>query len=281
MKTFKLSSIVSAAIALSMTLNQSAHAGGFLGDVGRAVGRAVGGSTGQAITNASNAGDEASRQAQRGNIGGAVQSSGQVIMGAGQISGGVIRDVAGATGNPGLRSIGGSIASTVTINSDVLGTATIVGGGLMQGQDIRQVYAAPLATAIYQARNAHIGRSRPIPYAIKDALRGSIPDFVLDNARYAVGDLEITVANVIGYANKTLGDGYAVTVNDVIVFAERPSDDPDDEDALHWWAHELAHVWQYRQWGVPGFALRYVNNYSAVEHGADQIADKAVAAYAD
>jgi hypothetical protein len=56
----------------------------------------------------------------------------------------------------------------------------------------------------------------------------------------------------------------AVTLDDVIVFQERSAalEDP------KLWAHELKHVMQFAEWGVDGFALRYLNDYEAVEHEA-------------
>jgi hypothetical protein len=35
------------------------------------------------------------------------------------------------------------------------------------------------------------------------------------------------------------------------------------------WAHELAHVQQYRKWGIDGFARRYIQDYLAVEQEAE------------
>lgn len=269
-----LAAAVSAAFALASV---PAHADGLLGGAIKSIGRTVGGSTGAAISSVGQAGDDTSRNLQHGNVGAAIQNGGQVIMGAGGVTGGMISDAGRATSVPAIRQVANAVASTVTIDSDNLATTTIVAGGLLQGQDPREIYAAPLATALYQARNAHIRDSHPIPDSIKEALRGSIPGSVLERARYTVGDLEITISNVIGRVNYR--EPYAVTVDNVIVFNEEPSDDPDDEGALHWWAHELTHVWQYSVWGVPRFAMNYINNYPAVEHEADARADRAVAAY--
>ena len=38
------------------------------------------------------------------------------------------------------------------------------------------------------------------------------------------------------------------------------------------WAHELAHVMQYADWGVDGFVERYLADASAVEHAANDLA---------
>ena len=36
------------------------------------------------------------------------------------------------------------------------------------------------------------------------------------------------------------------------------------------WAHELKHVLQFEEWGVAGFAARYLNNSQAVENEANE-----------
>ncbi|MDR6758623.1 hypothetical protein J2Y48_004777, partial [Mycoplana sp. BE70] len=34
------------------------------------------------------------------------------------------------------------------------------------------------------------------------------------------------------------------------------------------WVHELTHVRQYQDWGVQGFAVRYIRSHSSVEREA-------------
>ena len=61
------------------------------------------------------------------------------------------------------------------------------------------------------------------------------------------------------------GHASAVTLVDVIVFEEGSTalEDP------KFWAHELKHVMQFEQWGVDGFAMRYLSDYAAVETEAN------------
>ena len=56
----------------------------------------------------------------------------------------------------------------------------------------------------------------------------------------------------------------AMTLDDVIVFQDRRAalEDP------KLWAHELKHVMQFAEWGVAGFATRYLRDYEAVESEA-------------
>jgi hypothetical protein len=62
------------------------------------------------------------------------------------------------------------------------------------------------------------------------------------------------------------GDATAVTLDDVIVFREGATalEDP------RFWAHEIKHVMQFEEWGVEGFAVRYLSDYQAVENEAQE-----------
>jgi hypothetical protein len=61
-----------------------------------------------------------------------------------------------------------------------------------------------------------------------------------------------------------LTDVPAITLDDVVVFKDRRAalEDP------KLWAHELKHVMQYAEWGIDGFAARYLSDYWAVENEA-------------
>jgi hypothetical protein len=102
---------------------------------------------------------------------------------------------------------------------------------------------------------------QPIPSAIRAALEGYVPDAVLDRVRYREGAGEISLPqNMIRFGHAT-----AVTLDDVIVFEEHTAalEDP------RFWAHELKHVMQFQEWGVQGFATRYLNDSNAVETEAN------------
>ena len=62
------------------------------------------------------------------------------------------------------------------------------------------------------------------------------------------------------------GHASAVTLDDVIVFEEGNTavEDP------RFWAHELKHVMQFEEWGLQGFATRYLSDYNAVENEATE-----------
>jgi hypothetical protein len=100
----------------------------------------------------------------------------------------------------------------------------------------------------------------PIPAAIRAALTGYVPEQTLERVRWREGGSELLLSqNVFRF-----GHVPAMTLDDVIVFQERRAalDDP------KLWAHELKHVMQFAEWGVIGFATRYLRDYEAVEHDA-------------
>lgn len=124
--------------------------------------------------------------------------------------------------------------------------------------------ATALAAAIAASRDHHLRHARPIPAAVRRALAGRFPAALLASARYAVGGRGVSLPTLINGGLQFFGEthAHAVTVGDVIVFSRDPG------MRLAWWAHELHHVAQYRQWGVDGFARRYVADWRAVEADA-------------
>ena len=115
-----------------------------------------------------------------------------------------------------------------------------------------------LAGLISSERNAVIAQGvEPIPSAIRAALEGYVPDETLDRVRWREGGTELSLPqNVIRF-----GHVDAMTLDDVIAFADGRAalEDP------KLWAHELKHVMQFAEWGVGGFAARYLSDYEAVE----------------
>lgn len=130
--------------------------------------------------------------------------------------------------------------------------------------------AAPmLQRAIEQSRSDALRAGvQPIPPQIRARLRGYYPEALLDRVRYRVGggNEQTLQFNVISY-----GDQAAITLDEVVVFAREA--DAQAHDAL--WAHELWHVKQVQEWGLPEFAQRYARDYRAVEGEAE----RATAAY--
>lgn len=100
----------------------------------------------------------------------------------------------------------------------------------------------------------------PIPEPIREALEGYVPGPILDRVRWREGASELSLPqNVLRF-----GHVPATTLDDVVVFAERRAAIEDPK----LWAHELKHVMQFAEWGVGGFAARYLSDYEAVEQEA-------------
>jgi hypothetical protein len=126
-----------------------------------------------------------------------------------------------------------------------------------------EAVAPLLASWIASERNAAKAQGvEPIPRAIRAALEGYVPERILDRVRWREGASELSMPqNMIRF-----GDATAVTLDDVIVFREGATalEDP------RFWAHEIKHVMQFEEWGVEGFAVRYLSDYQAVENEAQE-----------
>ena len=126
---------------------------------------------------------------------------------------------------------------------------------------IVETLAPLLASWIASERDAaKVQGVEPIPAPIRAALAGYVPQTILDRVRWREGASELSMPqNVIRF-----GDVPAVTLDDVIVFQERRAalEDP------KLWAHELKHVMQFAEWGIDGFATRYLSDSGAVEQEA-------------
>jgi hypothetical protein len=121
--------------------------------------------------------------------------------------------------------------------------------------------APVLASWITASRDAARAQGvEPIPAAIRAALQGYVPEPILDRVRWREGSSEPMLPQSL----MSFGEVPAMTLDDVIVFRHRRTalEDP------KLWAHELKHVMQYADWGIDGFAKRYLSDYEAVEHEA-------------
>lgn len=122
-----------------------------------------------------------------------------------------------------------------------------------------QMAGTALQNLILQSRDDAIAEGvRPIPPAIRKDLLGFYPAELLDRVRYRVGgggDLSLQ-SNAMRY-----GDAAAITLDDVVVF----SNQADAQGNSILWAHEMKHVQQVSDWGLDGFATRYVRDYKTVE----------------
>ena len=125
-----------------------------------------------------------------------------------------------------------------------------------------ELLAPTLAELIITEREAALERGvEPIPPDVRAALTGFVAEEVLDKVRWRVD------ADAASFypAFFTIGATPAVTLDYVVIFAAvEHARDPS------LWAHEIHHVGQYRAWGIDGFADRYLADYQAVEHEANE-----------
>lgn len=115
----------------------------------------------------------------------------------------------------------------------------------------------PVANAMISGRNAVIaGGGQPIPPNIKALLARWYPPDLLNSVRWT-SNWSI-VQNTLQAAQMTFNPNTnAITLINAVIFRNPASaNDP----AL--WAHEVFHVQQYREWGVFGFAKKWVDNSS-------------------
>jgi hypothetical protein len=148
-------------------------------------------------------------------------------------------------------------------------------GDILQGQNPLEANPATVAfaEAIETSRDQYASDAHEIPLSVKQALASQYPSDILNNARYTVVSPKVALPTFIIACE--LGSGsahkYAVTVDNVIVFSEKPSH---TLSGIQWWAHEMRHVQQYHEWGVLSFAYKYMlhPNYNSNPIERDAVA---------
>ena len=124
--------------------------------------------------------------------------------------------------------------------------------------------APMLAKWIESSRDAAIAQGvAKIPESIRASLAGYVPDKTLARVRWRAGggsDFSLQQNAFL------FQDAQAVTLDYVVVFADENEARSDPK----LWAHELRHVMQFEEWGVEGFAARYLADSAAVEDVASE-----------
>jgi Domain of unknown function (DUF4157) len=171
-------------------------------------------------------------------------------------------DIAGDVGKTTMTIITGGDRLSV----DFAATAAIEAGGIVAGKlNLEDAVAEPLAAALRSAQLQFLPQSNPIPADIKAKFAAFYPADVLNNARWTVGSVSISVPDLLNQGRKIFQNvENAVTVGNVTVFVTDPAGN------LHWWAHELQHQVQYHEWGIDHFAFEYVTSCHSVETEAEQ-----------
>jgi hypothetical protein len=100
-----------------------------------------------------------------------------------------------------------------------------------------------------------------IPKSIRASLEGYVPAATLERVRWRAGG-----GDLLSQSAFFLKDAQAITLDYVVVFA----DENEARNDPKLWAHELRHVMQFEEWGVEGFATRYLADSAAVEDVASE-----------
>ncbi|MDW5314094.1 DUF4157 domain-containing protein [Rhizobium sp. PL01] len=163
-----------------------------------------------------------------------------------------------------------ALASTYVVTNKV---ADVVTGEKTIEQALREVVNMPLEVALQQAYDYYDSHSEPIPDDIKKLLVIEFDPKIVSGARFATSSLEPNIAAITNSLQTTIGSAvngnHAVTVGNIIVFQQQPP-----VEAIRFWAHEFAHVEQYNEWKIAGFASRYLTDYKKIESDADARAEK-------
>ena len=116
--------------------------------------------------------------------------------------------------------------------------------------------------AVLKSRDEHVERGvRAIPANIRAAFQGFYSEEVLNATwRIGLGKDHLPPSMALKYGSKE-----AIVMVDVIIFKNA-----NHLNNLGLWAHELAHVEQYRKWGPMAFVTTYLQNYDEIERQADE-----------
>jgi hypothetical protein len=130
------------------------------------------------------------------------------------------------------------------------------------GSSLTATLAPLLVRFIESSRDSALEQGvEKIPPSIRASLEGYVPDMTLARVRWRAG-----AGDVLSQSAFFLKDAEAITLDYVVVFA----DENEARNDPKLWAHELRHVMQFEEWGVEGFASRYLADSAAVEDVASE-----------
>jgi hypothetical protein len=156
--------------------------------------------------------------------------------------------------------------------------AALVAAGLMAGRQgdamvrrSREMPATVLANAIEaSAVEARRAGTREMPAEMADILALHYGRALVADVRWTVRGQRLELGSLL--TAWVLEEG-AVTLGPVVVFAHAGL-----TDNLWLWAHELAHMEQYQELGVAGFASAYLADWTGMEAQATARGNAVVAA---
>jgi hypothetical protein len=131
-----------------------------------------------------------------------------------------------------------------------------------QGNSLMTAMAPLLVRFIQSSRDAALAQGvEKIPKSIRATLEGYVPGATLERVRWRAGG-----SDLLSQSAFFLKDAQAITLDYVIVF----NDENEARNDPKLWAHELRHVMQFEEWGIEGFATRYLADSTAVEDVASE-----------
>lgn len=151
-----------------------------------------------------------------------------------------------------------ALAEAGTLNLEKAADYWLTESGKRRADNNPQASGAALAVAIRLGRlEALRAGAKPVPDRLKRRFRDHYDEAALDEARWIVAEPGTRLGRIL--ARWPVKEG-AVTLGNVIVFK---TESASRDRSL--FAHELAHVEQYRELGISGFASRYAANPEPIE----------------
>jgi hypothetical protein len=133
-----------------------------------------------------------------------------------------------------------------------------------------QAAAPAIASSVrYSRAEALHAGAEPPPTDIRRELEPYFGEDLMDEVTWTLAGHRLSLGSILA---SWYFDEAAVTLQDVLVFSS-----PRASRNLWLWAHELAHVEQYRRWGVNGFSARYAADWAGIERAASRRADAVIA----
>jgi hypothetical protein len=131
-----------------------------------------------------------------------------------------------------------------------------------RGNSFMTALAPVLVKFIETSRDAAIEEGvEKIPKSIRASLEGYVPKATLDRVRWRAGG-----GDLLSQSAFFLKDAQAITLDYVVVF----NNENEARNDPKLWAHELRHAMQFEEWGIEGFATRYLADSAAVEDVASE-----------
>ena len=194
----------------------------------------------------------------------------------------VPRDAISRNLGPGWRDAFDTLTASDRLQQEIAFTSgRYLSGCVGTGQcGMDQLTAVPVAAAMRDAYKVYAPRATPLPPQLVSHLSSVVPVNLLMAARWTVGNVpNLTVPGFLNAANEAVGNGFAVTLGNVMIFSRAP----DPRTDIEWILHELFHIEQYARFSndylesIDGFAVQYIKHFQSLESEAQNAAEQRAA----